>query len=224
MWPAAFISISNNPLTTLDLVAGDNPINSHWSFQSGFNRLLLYFSLGQPQHSHSDQTAPSCPVSEGTCASWLACSVTWVTVTWARPDGDWHIYRFHLTSGRPSLRSREERIHIPNDLGRNNQPNCCMPCSHSTSLWVWFSTRHRGLLSLRWSVCQGFSQARQIQDEKGRVRGYLNHLVFVWGILKASTVLKSKRMGKSHENTLPFLWVWLGTCQAQCWSPTYTAM
>lgn len=57
--------ISNKPLTTCDLVEGDNPINSliikavrSQSFQSGFSRLFLYFSLGQPQHRHCDQTAP----------------------------------------------------------------------------------------------------------------------------------------------------------------------
>ena len=150
----------------------NNPINSiiikdvkTKSLQNGFDKLLFYFSLRQLQHGHFNHSSPSPP------HFWRnTCLFGWCVQQHeshqtrpgqASPSGEAtrHIQSFHLNSEDFSLHSREEIIHIQNDLGKNKQQsqNCCAPTRKKhLSCYRDATPDTNRTAQFQYSVCQGF--------------------------------------------------------------------
>lgn len=147
------------PLTACNLVEGDNPINSliikavrNQSFQSGFNRLLLYFSLGQPQHKHSDQTAPCL-----SCVWRNMCLLAGVfnEMSHIRPgQARWRLaylqFPPNLWKTFPFTAGRKEFIFKTTSVETNNQTAACMQKKHLPVKAILYQTQRTALRS---SVC-----------------------------------------------------------------------
>lgn len=186
MWPAGFIWISNKPLTTCDLVEGDNPINSliikavrNQSFQSGFSRLFLYFSLGQPQHRHCDQTAPCL-----SCVWRNMCLLAGVfnEMSHIRPgQARWRLaclqFPPNLWKTFPFTPGRKEFIFKMTSAETNNQTAACSAEKHLPG--NTYSTSHR--TALRSSVCEGFPTGQTDLGWKGLSQVVFKPLGFCLG-------------------------------------------